>query len=47
MSTRQLEVGEWGLREASWEDLQLVTAWRTFLENPRTFLHHLLQAEAR
>lgn len=37
-----LEVGAWGLREASWDELQLVSEWRLFLDNPAVFLRHLL-----
>jgi predicted ATPase len=39
---RILEVGEWGLREAVWQDLQLVDHWRRFLERPDAYLRHLL-----
>ena len=38
---RILEVGEWGLREASWEDLELVSHWRRFLAAPQAYLRHL------
>jgi len=37
-----LEVGEWGLRESSWEDLELVQNWRGFLGDPQRFLRYLL-----
>ncbi|UNK70276.1 AAA family ATPase [Microbacterium sp. H1-D42] len=37
-----LEVGEWGLREAEWEDLELVRHWRSFLGDPDRYLRHLL-----
>ena len=37
-----LEVGEWGLREAEWEDLELVRHWRSFLDDPDRYLRHLL-----
>lgn len=39
---RILEVGDWGLREAAWEDLDLVHHWRSFLEDPRRYLRHVL-----
>lgn len=35
------ELGEWGLRRATWEELALVRAWRGFLESPEHFLRHL------
>lgn len=37
-----LELGEWGIRESSWEDLELVSHWRSYLEEPRRYLRHLL-----
>lgn len=37
-----LEVGEWGLRECAWEDLDLVTSWRAFLDAPERYLRHVL-----
>jgi predicted ATPase len=36
-----LEVGDWGLREAEWADLELTASWRQFLTDPRSFLRHL------
>lgn len=38
------EVGEWGLRQQSWEDLDLVVAWRDFLREPQRFLRHVTNA---
>jgi predicted ATPase len=38
---RLLEVGEWGLRETAWEDLDLVWHWRRFLTTPEAYLRHL------
>ena len=35
------EVGEWGLRESAWEDLELVRSWRSFLDAPGRFLRYL------
>lgn len=32
-----LEVGEWGLRESSWERLEMVDHWRRFLTDPRRY----------
>jgi predicted ATPase len=37
-----LEVGEHGLRETAYEDLDLVRDWRDFLAAPERFLRHLL-----
>jgi predicted ATPase len=38
---RLLEVGDWGLREATWSDLELTAGWRQFLLDPQSFLRHL------
>ena len=38
-----LEVGEWGLRETAWEDLDLVWHWRRFLDTPEAYLRHLTE----
>jgi predicted ATPase len=38
---RLLEVGDWGLREAAWEDLELTAHWREFLAEPTTYLRYL------
>jgi predicted ATPase len=35
------EVGPWGLRVSEWEDLDLVSTWKSFLESPERFLRHL------
>jgi predicted ATPase len=32
-----LELGPWGIRPATWEDLSLVIAWRQFMRDPRSF----------
>ncbi len=40
-----LEVGEWGLRETRWEELELVQHWRRFLDAPGRYLRHLLAEE--
>ncbi|MGW8482013.1 AAA family ATPase [Microbacterium sp. NPDC055903] len=37
-----IEVGEWGMRPAEWEDLALVSHWRSFLDAPGRYLRHLL-----
>ena len=36
-----LELGSWGIRPATWEDLSLVVAWRQFMRDPRSFFLHL------
>ncbi|KQX06739.1 MULTISPECIES: AAA family ATPase [unclassified Leifsonia] len=38
-----LELGEWGIRESEWEDLELVGHWRSYLDDPRRYLRHLLE----
>lgn len=35
------EVGPWGLRDTAWEDLDLVTHWRSFMNVPQRYLRHL------
>lgn len=37
-----LEVGEWGLRESTFDDLELVTHWRRYLAEPMRYLRHVL-----
>lgn len=39
---RILEVGEWGMRQAEWGDLELVRHWRSYLDEPGRYLRHLL-----
>lgn len=36
-----LEVGPWGLRPRDWEDLDLVTNWKSFLDSPQRYLRHI------
>jgi predicted ATPase len=38
-----LEVGEWGLREVAYDDLDLVRSWREFLAAPGRWLRHLVE----
>jgi predicted ATPase len=38
---RILEAGPWGLREAAWEDLEVVDHWRRYLAEPWAYLRHL------
>lgn len=37
-----LELGDWGIRPARWEELHLVGAWRRFLAEPGSYFRHLL-----
>jgi predicted ATPase len=36
-----LELGDWGIRRARWQDLELVLAWRQFLDEPDSYFRHL------
>lgn len=36
-----IEVGDWGLRRSTYDDLDLVQNWRLFLEAPERYLRHL------
>lgn len=37
-----LELGEWGIRETTWEELELVQQHRNYLSAPERYLRHLL-----
>jgi len=37
-----VELGDWGMRPARWEELHLVGAWRRFLAEPASYFRHLL-----
>jgi predicted ATPase len=37
-----LELGDWGIRPARWDDLELVGAWQLFMDEPGAFFRHLL-----
>jgi len=37
-----LELGGWGIRETTWDDLVLVANWRSYLEDPRRYLRHVI-----
>ncbi len=37
-----LELGDWGIRPASWTDLDLVGHWHRFLNEPESYFRHLL-----
>jgi predicted ATPase len=36
-----IELGEWGMREASYEKLELVRSWREFLASPERYVKYL------
>ena len=38
-----LELGPWGIRPATWDDLGLVVAWRQFMRDPQSFFRHLFR----
>jgi predicted ATPase len=38
-----LELGDWGIRSARWDDLYLVGAYRRFLDDPASYFRHLLE----
>ena len=40
---RILEVGEWGLREVAWNELELVQNWRGFLDDPDLYLRYIVE----
>jgi predicted ATPase len=40
-----LEVGDWGIRESTWDDLQLVQNWRAYLDAPARYLRHVIDSE--
>ncbi|HRD63694.1 MAG TPA: AAA family ATPase, partial [Nocardioides sp.] len=35
-----LEVGDWGLRRTTWDELELVQHWKAYLETPGRYLRH-------
>jgi predicted ATPase len=37
-----LEVGDWGYRRTTWDELELVTHWRAYLADPGRYLRHVL-----
>jgi predicted ATPase len=37
-----LELGDWGLRAVSWDELDIVRHWRAFLLEPGSYFRHLL-----
>jgi predicted ATPase len=36
------ELGEWGIRRASWDELDVVANWRDFLASPGRWLRHVV-----
>lgn len=36
-----IEVGEWGMRQVAYDDLELVRSWRDFLAGPERYLKYL------
>jgi len=36
-----IEIGEWGMRRVTWEELELTRSWRGFLDAPQRWLKHL------
>lgn len=38
-----VELGEWGMREAPFEKLELVRSWREFLASPERYVKYLVQ----
>jgi predicted ATPase len=37
-----LEVGDWGLRRTTWDELELVQHWKAYLDAPGRYLRHVL-----
>ena len=42
---RLLEVGTWGIRESAWDELELVTHWRRYLDEPLRYLRHVIDED--
>lgn len=42
---RVLELGDWGWRESTWDDLELVDHWRRFTQAPDAYLRHVIDAQ--
>lgn len=38
-----IELGEWGMRQAPFEKLELVKSWRDFLDSPERYVKYLVQ----
>jgi predicted ATPase len=39
---RLLELGDWGIRAAQWDELDLVRHWRLFMSEPQSYFRRLL-----
>ncbi|MFF0344004.1 AAA family ATPase [Kribbella sp. NPDC004875] len=37
-----LEVGDWGIRRTTWDNLELVQNWKAYLQAPERYLRHVL-----
>jgi predicted ATPase len=37
-----LEIGDWGIRNAVWRDLEIVKNWQSYLSAPERYLRHIL-----
>lgn len=37
-----LEVGDWGMRTTTWDELELVRHWKSYLDAPMRYLRHTL-----
>jgi predicted ATPase len=37
-----LEVGDWGIRSTTWDELELVQNWKAYLQAPERYLRHVL-----
>jgi predicted ATPase len=40
-----LEVGEWGYRRTTWEELELVQHWKRYLDAPMRYLRHVIEID--
>ncbi|GAB97032.1 putative ATPase [Kineosphaera limosa] len=38
---RLLELGDWGWRDTTWDELEVVGHYRSFLDAPQRYLRHL------
>ncbi len=38
-----LEIGDWGIRRTSWDDLLLVDHWKSYLTDPHRYLRHVIE----
>jgi predicted ATPase len=39
-----LEVGDWGIRRTTWDELELVQNWKAYLQAPERYLRHIIQS---